>query len=29
MMEMSNWVPGVDDKVPPMIGGAMPLPNPR
>ena len=24
-----NWVPGGHDKVPPMIGGAMPLLNPR
>ena len=29
MLETPNWVPGVHDKVPPMISGAMPLLNPR
>ena len=29
VMEMPNWVLGVLDKVPLMIGGAMPLFNPR
>ena len=29
MSEMANWVPGVRDKVPLLIGGAMPLLNPK
>ena len=29
VLETPNWVPGVHDKVPLMIGGAMPLLNPR
>ena len=29
MLKTLNWVPGVHDKVPQMIGGAMPLLNPR
>ena len=29
MLEMPNWMPGVHDKVPLMIGGVMPLLNPR
>ena len=29
VLEMPNWVPRVHDKVPLMIGGAMPLFNPR
>ena len=28
-VETPNWVPGVHDKVPLMLGGAMPLLNPR
>ena len=29
MLETPNWAPGVHDKVPLMIGGAMLLLNPR
>ena len=29
MPKRVGWVPGGQDKVPPMIGGAMPLLNPR
>ena len=29
MLNRVNWVPAEHDKVPPMIGGAMPLLNPR
>ena len=29
MLETPNWVPGVHDKVPLMITGAMPILNPR
>ena len=29
VLETADWVPGVRDKVPLLIGGAMPLLNPR